>query len=131
MDTELNTAARNELGDFVQRIESLTAEKAEVSERIKKEYAEAAGAGFDKKAIRQLIKERMADLDKTVQHRRTVEVYRRALGTLAGTPLGDWARSWIATDARQDRHENEPSAMAEFLSKRKGKGQKPSSPPPQ
>lgn len=118
IESSLSVDTKTQLGDYVERIESLMAEKKEASEKIKAEYAEAAGQGFDKKAIAQIIKERMADLDKTIEHRKIVDTYRRALGSLAGTPLGDWARQWIANDARHDQRTTEQSPMTDWMKSR-------------
>ncbi len=119
---ELNADNKVSLAEFVTRIESLMEEKAEVSERIKAEYSEAAGQGYDKKAIQQIVKERAADAQKSVEQREVIETYRRALAGLAGTPLGDWARQWIAEDARFKRRATEAAKpMADFMTKRSGK----------
>lgn len=119
---DLSSKTKTALGEFVTRIESLLEEKTEVCERIKAEYAEAAGDGFDKKAIQQLIKERAADAQKSVEHREIVETYRRALAGLSGTPLGDWARQWMAEDARlKQRAKEVAEPMANFMSKRGAK----------
>lgn len=115
-----NSDTRNALGDYVTRIESLNEEKTEVAERIKAEYAEAAGAGFDKQAIQQIIKERAADAEKSIKQREIVETYRAALAGLVGTPLGDWARQWVANDTRvRQRSKHAESAMDDFMKKRK------------
>lgn len=120
--TSLNLSAdqKNELGDFVERLESLLAEKAEVNERIKAEYSEAAGTGYDKKAIQQIIKERAADAQKSIEHREIVETYRRALAGLSGTPLGDWARNWMANDARIKKPED-ANPMRDFMKRSEDK----------
>lgn len=119
-ETVLGNKSAKDLAGFIDRIEGLIAEKQEVAERIKSEYAEAAGTGFDKKALQQIIKERAADSEKTIQHRSIVHTYRQALGGLAGTPLGDWARTWLAQDERLKRHAHEAStALDEFLAKAK------------
>lgn len=97
---EFGGNSKQQLAGFVERVESLLDEKAQVSEKIKAEYAEAAAAGFDKKALKQLLKERQADTVGTVEHRSIVALYRRALGTLTGTPLGDWARGWMSREAK-------------------------------
>jgi|CXWL01.1.fsa_nt_gi uncharacterized protein (UPF0335 family) len=116
----ITSDARNALGDYVTRIESLIEEKTEAAERIKAEYAEAAGAGFDKLAIQQIIKERAADAEKSIRQREIVETYRTALAGLVGTPLGDWARQWVANDTRvRQRSKNaSDSAMDDFMKKR-------------
>lgn len=121
---ELGSSSRKELGQLIQRIESLTEEKTQVGEKIKAEYAEAASSGYDKAAIKQLIKERAADTEKSVEHRSTVSIYRRALGSLANTPLGDWARGWMAQEARINKPvgSEESPQMADFMKGRKTKG---------
>lgn len=119
---QLNENARNELGDILQRLESLIGEKAQVSARIKAEYDAAAGAGFDKKVIKQLIRERASDDERSIVHRRLVETYRKALAGLAGTPLGDWARAWMAQDARHDARAGAATPLEEWMAARKAKG---------
>ena len=119
-ETELSREQKNHLADVVERLESLTAEKKMAAEKIKAEYAEAASSGFNVAAIKQIIKDRSADADKTVALRREVDVYRRALGTFASTPLGDWARQWVANDARYERRAAEPGPLDELMGARKG-----------
>lgn len=120
---ELNTNSRKELAEYIATIESLTEERIEVLEKIKAQYAEAASGGYDKKAIQQIIKERLADSEKSVTQRAITATYRRALGSLANTPLGDWARSWMAHEARINKPTTaeESPQMAEFLQGRKQK----------
>lgn len=121
-DAALGNKSAKELAAYIERIESLNAELAELKDNIKAEYALAGGDGFEKKALKQIIKERAADAEKTVQHRATVETYRRALGGLSGTPLGDWARGWLADDARNTRHAQEAaSVMDDFMARAKAK----------
>lgn len=118
---DLGSNAREQLAGFLERIEILEEEKAQVAEKIKSEYAEAAGSGFEKKAIKQILKDRKADLDQTIEMRAKIDAYRKALGSLTNTPLGDWARSWMANEARmrrRDKPETDPQ-LDEFLKKRK------------
>ncbi len=49
---ELQNASAKALVGHLERIESLEVEKAQVSEKIKEEYAAAAASGFDKKALK-------------------------------------------------------------------------------
>lgn len=113
--------ARMQLKDLIERIEGLNAEKKDVAERIKAEYAMAESNGFDKKAIMQIIKDREGDLDKTVTLRRVTDTYVKALGSLAGTPLGDWARQWMATGARQEQYKRDAAEMNEWMKSRSKK----------
>jgi uncharacterized protein (UPF0335 family) len=99
-EEELGDNARKALAGYIERIERLTEEKKATAADIKAAYEEAVAAGFDKAAIKQIIKERAADTEKTVIFRGTVATYRRALGALMGTPLGEWARSWNSREAK-------------------------------
>ena len=120
---ELGSQSRKELGQYIDRIETLMEEKSQVSEKIKSEFADAASSGYDKKAIQQIIKERAADTEKSVEHRAIVATYRKALGSLTGTPLGDWARGWMAQEARINRtaETGKSPEMEAFLKKRGAK----------
>src|SRR5689334_17957464 len=100
---DIDPKTRDELAAFIQRIEDGEADRAKASENIKSIYAQAASTGFDVKALRQLIKDRKADSDKSISLRAVVRTYRKALGNLTGTPLGDWARGWIAEENRDQQ----------------------------
>ena len=95
-----NQASNEQLAGFVQRIESLEAEKAQAAEAIKAEIAQAAAVGFDKKALRQILKRRRADLFATAEHRAIVDTYMASLGALADTELGRWAADWEAAQIK-------------------------------
>lgn len=71
---------------FVTRIERLSEERKSLADDIKAVYAEAKGAGFDTKIMRQIIKERRMDKDDLDEQETLLDVYRRALGML---PLFD------------------------------------------
>jgi len=120
--SDLGGNAKEQLAGYIERIESLVEEKKQVAERIKSEFTSAAAEGFDRKAIQQIIKDRAADAQKTVEMRAIVESYRKALGALAGTALGDWARQWVVNDARLQRREQvDTSDLDEMLRKRQPK----------
>jgi uncharacterized protein (UPF0335 family) len=92
--------AAKQFATYIERIERLTAERKAIGEDIKSVFAEAASCGVDKKALRQIIKNREADLDKTITLRAVTETYMRALSNLQGE-LGDWARSWRSNAAKR------------------------------
>jgi uncharacterized protein (UPF0335 family) len=123
---ELGGNSRKELENFISQIETLSEEKKAIGEDIKAKYSDAAASGFDKVAIRQIIKERAADTDKTVKHRRLVELYRRALAKSAQATFGDWARGWIARDAKESLQASKDGHVDpkfdEFLKRRKNAG---------
>lgn len=79
------------LESFIQRIERLESEKKNLAEDIKEVWAEAKGAGFDVKIMKECIKLRAMDKADLSEKELLLETYKRALGMLDGTPLGDYA----------------------------------------
>lgn len=88
--------ASDRLKWFIERIERLEEEKRVLAEDIKEVYAEAKGTGFDTKIMRRLIKERRRDQDGVAEEEALLELYKRALGMLADTPLGEAALRSVA-----------------------------------
>ena len=76
----LNTSAQEVLRTFVDRIERLNEEKAEIAEQTKEVFAEAKGQGFDTKALRKLISLRKMDPAKRRQESEILDLYAHALG---------------------------------------------------
>jgi uncharacterized protein (UPF0335 family) len=104
------------LARYVERVERLHEERASLGEDIKAVMEEAKNAGFVPKIIRQMVRERKMEPVELQDHLALLDSYRRGLGMLAGTPLGD---------AAMDRAEAETgSARAEGASRR---GRKPRS----
>jgi uncharacterized protein (UPF0335 family) len=74
--------AREKLQQFIERIERLEAEKADLAGDIREVYAEAKGNGFDTKIMRMVIKRRkMATADLREQDE-LLDMYQLALGML-------------------------------------------------
>lgn len=69
-----------ELAQFVERIESLAVDKAEIQQAIKEVYAEAKERGYNTKCIRKLIAERKRDASDVDEEQVVMDLYRRALG---------------------------------------------------
>lgn len=67
------------LRSFIERVEKLEEEKAALAEDIKEVYAEAKGAGFDTKIMRQVIRLRKMDPHDRDEMETILDVYRRAL----------------------------------------------------
>lgn len=67
---------------YIERIERLEAEKANISEDIREVYAEAKGNGFDAKTLRQIVKIRKLDHDDRMEQEALLETYMHALGML-------------------------------------------------
>ncbi len=68
------------LKSFVERIERLENEKAELSADIREIYAEAKGNGFDTKIMRQVVKLRKLEAQELRERDELLDLYRKALG---------------------------------------------------
>jgi uncharacterized protein (UPF0335 family) len=100
MGDEINAG---HLRAFIERIERLNEEKAQLGEDIKEVYAEAKGNGFDVKTIRKIVALRKLDPDERREQDALLEIYLEALGMLADTPLGK-----AAAERESDRLKNTP-----------------------
>ena len=76
---DVGGVAGERLKSFVERIERLEEEKVALSADIREVYAEAKGAGFDIKVMRQLIRLRKMDKDDRSEMEAILDVYERAL----------------------------------------------------
>jgi uncharacterized protein (UPF0335 family) len=73
--------AGNRVRSFVERIEQLEQEIAELNEGKKEVFAEAKGEGFDVKILKEIVKLRKQDQDERDEHETLLDVYMRALET--------------------------------------------------
>ena len=67
------------LKSIIERIETLEKHKEEFAEDIREVYTEAGSQGFDKKALRQVIKLRKMDADKRSELEQLVDLYMGAV----------------------------------------------------
>lgn len=74
--------AKDQLKSFIERIERLEEEKKSLSEDIKEVFSEADGAGFDTKALREIIKIRKMDADQRAEREAIVDLYMQAIGMI-------------------------------------------------
>ncbi len=83
------------LKSYIERVESLEEEKKATTSDIKEVFAEAKAAGFNVKAMREIIKLRKMDQADYADHATNVQQYKTALGMsdlFEGTehgPIGD------------------------------------------
>ena len=77
--TTVNVTAE-ELRQFIERIEQLEAEKADIAEQAKEIFAEAKGRGYDTKVIRKLIAIRKRRADDLAEEEAILDMYKSALG---------------------------------------------------
>jgi uncharacterized protein (UPF0335 family) len=82
----LHGSAKERLRAFIERIERLEEEKAALSADIREVFAEAKSAGYDTKAIRQIIKIRKQDDHERMEHEALLATYMHALGMIATLP---------------------------------------------
>lgn len=73
-------AAGQRIKSFVERIERLEQEKADLAEDIKEIYAEVKAVGFDVKILRKIIALRKMDPEKRSEEQAILELYMTALG---------------------------------------------------
>ena len=71
--------AQKRLISFVERIENLEQEKADISEDVKDIYTELKAAGFDAKATRDIVKYRKMDSGKRREYFDLLGVYAEAV----------------------------------------------------
>lgn len=65
---------------FLERVERLEADKAQIADDIKEVFAEAKGQGYDTAIMRQLIKLRGKDSDQRQEQQALLELYMAAVG---------------------------------------------------
>jgi uncharacterized protein (UPF0335 family) len=75
-----NSIASDRLLSIIERVERLNEEKKGIQSAIKDIMAEAKGAGFDPKVIREVIKMRSEDRDDREEREAIRDAYLKALG---------------------------------------------------
>ena len=83
--------AGGRIRSFVERIEHIEAEIADLSEGKKEVFAEAKGEGFDIKVIKEIIKLRKQDQDERDEHESLLDVYMRAMDEAGPAPVAEAA----------------------------------------
>ncbi len=81
--------AVDQLKAIIARIEKLEDGKTSISNDIKDVYAEAGGNGFDKKAIRTIIKIRKQDASEREEEETILDTYLHALGMIPQMEMFD------------------------------------------
>lgn len=78
--TDVGGIAADQLASYVERIERLEEEKANLMADIKEVYGEAKSLGYDVKILRQIIRLRKMEEHERTEQEEILEVYKRALG---------------------------------------------------
>lgn len=75
-----DNVSAQQLKQFIERVETLEAEKKGVSDDIKDVYAEAKATGFDTKTMKAIVRLRAMKPDDRAEAEALLETYRSALG---------------------------------------------------
>jgi uncharacterized protein (UPF0335 family) len=75
-----NSGAADRLRSGIERIERLQEERKALNSDVKDIFSELKSAGFNIKAVREIIKLRAADPDDVEEQENDVDVYKVALG---------------------------------------------------
>ncbi len=78
--TKVGNVAADQLRSYIERIEKLEEEKADIATASRDVFAEAKGNGFDTKAMRQILKLRKMESHEREEQEFMLDVYKRALG---------------------------------------------------
>lgn len=78
-DTILGGISSHQLRSFIEKIESLEQDKAELTVTIREVFLEAKGEGFDVNIMRQLLKLRRMKKEEVEEQESLLELYRQAL----------------------------------------------------
>lgn len=71
--------AADQLKQYVNRIERLESDKAEIADDIKQVFDEAKANGFDTKVMKQVMKLKKLDKDSLAEQEAILDLYRTAL----------------------------------------------------
>jgi uncharacterized protein (UPF0335 family) len=83
--------AGNRVRSFVERVEQLETEIAELNEGKKEVFLEAKGEGFDVKILKEIIKLRKLDQEERDEHETLLDVYMRAMERAEPEPMKEAA----------------------------------------
>lgn len=78
----LTETSKDKLRLYVQRIETLEAEKKEIQDQIKEVKADAKALGFDIRAINGVVKIRKIDRQKREEQQMMLDLYLHAMGEI-------------------------------------------------
>lgn len=74
------STTKEELVQYIERIERILDDVKNLNADLKEIYGEAKSAGFDVKALKQIIKLRQTDPDKAAMEEEIVQSYKDLLG---------------------------------------------------
>ena len=77
--TDLYTVAADQLRSYIERYEALEVEKQDIADQQKEVLAKARWAGYDVKALREIIKLRKKRADERAEREALLQLYLDAL----------------------------------------------------
>lgn len=80
MNGALGNNSAEQLKSIVERVEKLADDIDIIRSDVKDIYAEAKGAGYDVRALRQIVRLRAEDPDKRAEREAILDTYMAALG---------------------------------------------------
>ena len=80
--SNIDNVAKDALLQFIQKIERLEEDKAEIQEGVKSVFAEARMRGFDVKIIRQILRLRKMNSRERQEQEALLDLYKDALGMI-------------------------------------------------
>ena len=83
--------AGGRIRSFVERIEQIEGEIADLNEGKKEVFAEAKGEGFDVKVLKEIIKLRKQDQDERDEHETLLDLYMKAMDNAQEVPRAEAA----------------------------------------
>lgn len=78
--TQTGGVTGDQLRSFIERIEKLEQEKAELMETLRDVYQEAKGAGYDTKIMRQIVRLRKMEDQARREQEELLDLYKNAIG---------------------------------------------------
>lgn len=90
-NSAIDSATRDRLRSFVERVERLEEERRDIAEQIRDVKAEAKGEGFDLRTLNEVLKLRRMKPHDRIERQELLDIYMHALGMLADMPLGQAA----------------------------------------
>lgn len=82
-----NTTAGKQVHSFVERVERLAEEKAEIAAQMTEVYAEAKANGYDIKTLRKIVALRKKTDDERAEEEALLDLYLHAMGMVDEPPL--------------------------------------------
>ena len=78
-----------QLRQYIEKVERLEEEKADLMEAIREVFGEAKGNGFDVKIMKQVLKMRKMKQEELMEQEELLTLYLQALGMAPAAKLGE------------------------------------------